>query len=249
MSSEGIPAAVLTPPPPPLRRSFGQRRAKGLGSLAAYGQPMLWLTGGCLAVSLAMITGLLCLVLYQGSSTFWPVPVVLVETRDGHAYLGEITREESFRRPPASPTNTAQGQNNTADDKSPATDKAANGAQPPPAPADNIGHRELVRTGNFEVTGTHFHWINEDQIERQSLPPWAVVVERLSWGRFYGTPDAFLVDGQAVASDPSDVWSKYIEFHGQVRQRWHERTRSKSMRPTGSIAAATMPNSISNTPS
>jgi phosphate transport system permease protein len=39
-------------------------------SALADGQPMIWLTGGALAIGLAMIVGLLGLVLSQGLSTF-----------------------------------------------------------------------------------------------------------------------------------------------------------------------------------
>src|SRR5580704_5493570 len=153
MNSEVAPAPVpAAPPGRPARRSFGQRRAKSASSLSAHGQPMVWLTGGLLAVSLAMICGLLGLVAYQGFGTFWPVPLVRIKTFDGQAYLGEVAREEETRK--------------------------------------------LLRTGNFELSGSHFHWVDDDQIKAQWQPDWGLVVERLNWGRFYGVPDAFLVDGR-----------------------------------------------------
>ena len=52
------------------------RRAKGRTSLVAFGLPMIWSNGGALVVALVMIVGLLVLVFYQGTSTFWPVPLV-----------------------------------------------------------------------------------------------------------------------------------------------------------------------------
>ena len=47
---------------------------------------MLWLTGGALSISLFMILGLLALVLWYGVGTFWPQPVVRVETVDGRIW-------------------------------------------------------------------------------------------------------------------------------------------------------------------
>ncbi len=199
MSSEPAlsPIVASLPSSVPPRRSFGQRRAKSASSLSAQGEPMVWLTGGCLAVSLAMICGLLCLVVSQGLSTFWPVPVVRIETRDGHAYLGEVTRHDEFR-----PESTAAL-------------PAHHGAQlPAEASLTAPVHRELLRTGNFELTGTHFHWIDDEQIALEMEPEWALVVERLNWGRFYGTPEAFLIDGQVKADKPAEIWARYLEFHG-----------------------------------
>ena len=72
------------------------RQASAATSLAAQGEPMLWLAGGALAVALTMIVGLLVLVLYQGLLTFWPQPVVQIETDDGTIYLGEIADRRCY---------------------------------------------------------------------------------------------------------------------------------------------------------
>ncbi|MCP4658117.1 MAG: phosphate ABC transporter permease PstA [bacterium] len=59
--------------------------------------------------------------------------------------------------------------------------------------ADSEGwtNRRLVRTGNYRLTQNHFHWLSDYEITSTSYPEWAVVVERLEWGRFYGFPEAF----------------------------------------------------------
>ena len=44
-----------------------------------------------------MIVGLLVLIVYQGGSTFWPSPVLQVRTVDGKSYLGDVTRDETYR--------------------------------------------------------------------------------------------------------------------------------------------------------
>ena len=58
------------------------RSSNSVNSLLAHGEPMLWLTGGGLILCVLMIVGLLALVLYQGSTTFWPSPVVQIKTHD-----------------------------------------------------------------------------------------------------------------------------------------------------------------------
>ena len=75
MSSE------LLTSPPRKRETTGDRRrerrkgASSYASLTAHGEPMLWLTGGSLALCLMMILVLLGSIAYFGFGTFWPVPV------------------------------------------------------------------------------------------------------------------------------------------------------------------------------
>lgn len=51
--------------------------------------------------------------------------------------------------------------------------------------------RRLLRTANFDLTGTHYEWYSDSQITAEDSPEWAVLVERLEWGRFYGFPRAY----------------------------------------------------------
>jgi phosphate transport system permease protein len=158
-------------------------------ALFARGEPMVWLTGGALMLSLCMIVGLLVLVLIQGMSTFWPTEVVRIETTDGKIRMGEVTRAENFE----------------------------------PADREGTFRRRLVRTGNFELTGSHFHWVSDFDVKEESRPEWVIVTERLAWGRFYGIPKEFLVDGRPTATgDPAKVWEQYEKHHGDCRARWRE---------------------------
>ncbi|MEZ6120685.1 MAG: ABC transporter permease subunit [Pirellulaceae bacterium] len=54
--------------------------------------------------------------------------------------------------------------------------------------------RQLIRTGNFDLTNQHFDWVTDFQIRENgvSYPEDAVVLERVAWGRFYGRPKAFV---------------------------------------------------------
>ena len=64
-------------------------------SLAAHGEPLVWLTGGALALAIAMITGLLAFIAFRGAATFWPVPLVELELTDGRRALGEVSGRET----------------------------------------------------------------------------------------------------------------------------------------------------------
>jgi len=159
----------MTPPRP--------RRVRARASVFAQGEPMLWLTGGALAVALCMIVGLLILVFAQGFAT------------------------ELEALPP---------------------DRAA-AARAVLARENGGSRRRLLRIGNFELTGEHFRWVGDLDIAREERPAWALTVERLSWGRFYGEPVAFLRDGAVVADTPEAAWALFHEHHGSVRARWRKR--------------------------
>ncbi len=53
------------------------------------GVPFVWLTGGALAMCLLMITGLIALVLYNGTGFFWPSDIEAVTLKDGQKAMGQ----------------------------------------------------------------------------------------------------------------------------------------------------------------
>jgi len=179
------------------------RRASSLFSV---GEPMIWMSGAALSVSLAMIVGLLLLVFVRGMATFWPVPVVRLETLAGDSVMGEVREEEEYRPQDDAFRVVPEDQREAARAR-----VAAHGGK---------STRRLIRTGNFDLTGSHFRWVSDFEVTSESRPEWAVVVERLEWGRFYGTPEAFTIDGKEVASGPEAVWKKYGEYHDAARDRW-----------------------------
>ena len=90
---------------------------------------------------------------------------------------------------------------------------------------DGRGTRRLVRTGNYELTGEHFQWVSAAEVAAEDRPLWALVVERTAWGRFYGIPRAFLIDGRRVAETPEAVWDAFLKHHPRVIARRAERRR------------------------
>ncbi len=200
-------------------RSFGDHPPKAWGrspaawTMAAYGEPTLWVMGGALMIALAMILGLLGLIAYHGFRALWPLPVVQLETRDGSVVLGEVTRRERFHPSPE------------LIDSLPEAVRAA--VREELSSTGGWLRRELVRIGNFELTNEHFRWVLEAELAPQGrqFPTWALVFERRAWGRFFGFPKAFRIDEQVVADKPDEIWRLFREHHGDVLQMWQEQRR------------------------
>jgi phosphate transport system permease protein len=179
-------SATLTPSPPPRARGKYRRRQGRLSrpgvSLLAQGESMIWFTGGALVTCVMMITGLLMLVVWSGLPSFWPVPLVQLEQHDGQKVLGEITRDEEFEITRDSLASLSPGE-------IPAAEKLLTGRDSASV------RRRYLRVGNFDLSGEHFRWVSDLAAKEngESRPEWAVAVERLEWGRFFGEPKAFSV--------------------------------------------------------
>ncbi len=87
--------------------------------------------------------------------------------------------------------------------------------------------RSLLRIGNYEFTNEHFRWLSEFEIARngKQCPRWALLLERRAWGRFYGIPTCFKIDGKDVATTEPEVWKAFQQHHTDVRRRWQARRR------------------------
>jgi phosphate transport system permease protein len=170
---------------------------------------MVWLTGGGLAVSVAISVTLLAFLTYMGLVPFWPTDLVKVRLHDGRILMGEVTDSSRFE----------PGEGLVAGIEGEA---AAALAQERTASPDGAIHRRLLRTGNFDLTRTHFTWVSDYEIAEESRPDWGLLLERMTWGRFYGEPAAFLVDGETVATGPVETWSAFQAEHAQSRARFAE---------------------------
>lgn len=200
---------MSTPKAMPATAAPGRRRRVALraSSLFSHGEPMVWLTGGALGLALAMILGLLTLVVYQGLRTFWPGELVRVELHDGRVLAGEVVSTERYQPTPE------------------ALDAIQKEGRDAVALAKDGGdvRRRMLRTGNFDLTGTHYAWVSDLDVKSESEPEWSLVVERLTWGRFYGTPRKIRVDGEERASEPQALWEEFERVHPSVRERWRAR--------------------------
>ena len=89
----------------------------------------------------------------------------------------------------------------------------------------SAGTRRLLRSANFELTGSHFEWVDDAAVSATSLPPWATAVERLEGGRFHGLPGRLLHGDEVVAEGAEDVWRAYEAAHPGARSRWRRAMR------------------------
>jgi phosphate transport system permease protein len=150
-------------------------------------------------------------VFLAGVSTFWPAPLEHVVLVDGSMYLGEVTTQEQYR--PSERIYESLGTEQQARVRARLDD------------ADGHSARRSFRTGNYEITGTHFTWIDDALVTEETRPEWAVVVERFAdidrsgVGRFYGLPAAFLIDGEVVAEGRDAVWEQFLGYHDEVLDR------------------------------
>lgn len=204
---QGQPAG--TPSDAHARAMELRRSSASVNSMLAQGRPMLWVTGGALSVCIVMILGLLGLVLYQGASTFWPRAVTRVQLHDGRVFMGEVTRDGWYT--PRQDEIDAFG------------DAGREAIAQSFEDHDGRAYRRLFRTANFDVSGSHFTWVSDYQVAEEDRPEWAVLFERQSWGRFFGTPVAFILDGEQAATDPTEIWSLFRQNHPEVRARFAER--------------------------
>jgi len=197
-------------PTPALASSRSGRRAASGATMLAAGEPVAWLMAAGLGLALVMISGLLALVLWNGGTTFWPGPIVELRTLDGATLLGEEFRRERYR-----PDETLLA------DQSAAVRTAAAQA----LSGDGWTSRSLLRTANFDVTGTHFTWISDYEIVPDSVgrPEWAIGIERLEFGRFFGFPLRGEEDRRVVAEGEAATWAWFEAHHREVRRLWEER--------------------------
>ncbi len=191
----------------PAKRGRRRGSSDGSGTLLAHGEPMVWLTGGGLALALIMVIGLLALVIFQGIFTFRPVPLARIALHDGRIHQGEVTRRERYQ-----PSEAVLDRLPEAVRERAGQEVAANGGW---------AWRRLVRTGNYELSGEHFNWVSDYEVAGESAPAWALVVERMQWGRFYGEPVRFEIDHPLVKSgrDEAIGFAAMLVTDGEVLYR------------------------------
>lgn len=144
------------------------------------GDPWIWLNAGAVALAFVMVAGLLFLIAARGLGHFWPRDVVSVAYAkpDGQmvTLLGEIVDSETVRER----LFVAAGYDDPDDE-------------------DRLVTRDLLRTGNRDVTGNDFRWIPRPAVQETRKPADAMVLERREWGNFYGYLESVLEDGDVVA--------------------------------------------------
>ena len=144
------------------------------------GAPWIWLNAAAVSTSLIMIMGVLGLVTVRGVGNFWPHQV----TRFNYQEAGKEPQIIIGEKVDSSVTPAAMAKSTgfiMADDE------------------DTLV-QYLIKTGNRDVTGTDFRWIQERNVKEQSDPADMMVVERREWGNFYGQLLEVKENGKTIAT-------------------------------------------------
>jgi phosphate transport system permease protein len=141
--------------------------------------PWIWLHAGAISISLLLVAGLLALLMARGLGHFWPADIAVFEFTppdgDAERIIGEIVERETL--------------------------DIAKVAQDSDATGHGLIDRLLVKTGNREIAGIDFRWVNEPQMSAPKYPVDVMVLERREWGNFYGFPIRLMEAGSEVDLD------------------------------------------------
>lgn len=165
------------------------------------GAPWIWLTAGAVSINLILVVGLLGLIAVRGLGHFWPADIVEYHYQDSKGQSVIIGEEVAT-------------------------------ALLPEAQAKAAGHEVLnnaeylvqflVKTGNRDILGSDFRWIQEQYIQQKTEPEDLIAIERREWGNFYGRLLAVKESG-AVIAQGEQAWNtaqekllKLLELHDQV---------------------------------
>jgi phosphate transport system permease protein len=73
--------------------------------------------------------------------------------------------------------------------------------------------RLRLKTGNRDVSGLDFVWIDAKDVAGRSCPRDVVMLERLEWGSFYGTMAELRKGSQVLATGSDAVWKAFKPLH------------------------------------
>ncbi len=158
------------------------------------GSPFIWINAGAVAISIVMVVGLLLLLAVNGLSHFWPKDVTRA------VYSPEFSGSEVVAREIIG--ETLQVEEVTAEQ--------LGGAGFDLIPSDSLYRRQFFKFGNRDLTGSDFGWVVTDFLTEQEKPSDIVVLERRTWGDFYGYLRSISEDGQVISSQSmSEQWRDF----------------------------------------
>jgi phosphate transport system permease protein len=130
------------------------------------GVPWIWLNAAAVSICIIMVLGVLGLVTVRGVGHFWPSQVTQFnyqeEGKPSRIIIGEKLDTSITPAQMAKSTGHIMADN------------------------EDTLVQYLVKTGNRDITGTDFMWIEARNVKEQSDPLDLMVIERREWGNFYG---------------------------------------------------------------
>lgn len=152
------------------------------------GNPWVWLNAGAVSISLVMVIGLLLLIAIRGLGHFWPADIMALTYQEpgqeAETLIGERVDHESV----------------------PAARMKMTGVELPEG--ELFAQRTLIKTGNRDIYGLDFRWINDPWITHVSYPEGLMAIERREWGNFYGYLVNVKQEGKVVASGEQS-WDEF----------------------------------------
>ncbi len=164
------------------------------------GEHWIWFSASAVSVSVVLVFGLLAMIAYKGLLHFWAhdVYVYPVSTANGQVeeVVGEL-HDTKFKL--------------MADENNP-----------------KVMHEVpeyLIKTGNRDVYGIDFKWINSKNIDLSQikLADDITVIERYEWGNVYGHLASLTLDGKLIASgaDVKDKLQNLVEKSNVLLDKIH----------------------------
>jgi len=144
------------------------------------GSPWIWLNAAAVSTCLIMVIAVLTLVLVRGMGNFWPAPITQFSYAEEDKPLRTIIGEKV--------------------DTSITPAIMAKSAGHKMADNEDTLVQYLIKTGNRDITGADFRWIEERKVKEQSDPEALIVIERREWGNFYGQLLEVKENGKTVAT-------------------------------------------------
>ena len=143
------------------------------------GSPWVWLNAAAVSTSIILVVGLLFLVAVRGLGHFWPgdvIEYVYSEGKTKQFVVGELVDTSVM------PAKMAEESGYTL--------------------KEGVDYlvQHLIKTGNRDVSGMDFRWIQEQNIQTQSHPNEMITIERREWGNFYGRLVAVKDSGKVIAT-------------------------------------------------
>ncbi|MBB3046093.1 phosphate transport system permease protein [Litorivivens lipolytica] len=158
------------------------------------GEPLIWINAAAVSLSAIAVIGLLILLTVRGFGHFWPADVMQANYQppgeSSKVLIGERVQKEAV---PIEQLRSAGFQLET--------DKV-------------FLDRELIKSGNRDVSGADFSWVLSDYLSDITYPEEIMVLERHEWGNFYGYLRGVKESGEAVATQDQShevLWNAFLE--------------------------------------
>lgn len=155
------------------------------------GESKVWLSALGLTLGMLMVGGLLLLILFQGLAVFWPREVV------------QLTLKSADGK-----TETLAGEIRKVQ------------LRRDPIKAEEPIEEWLLFTGNKEVTGNAFRYLDVRSIVEQSRPPGLIVAERMEYGDSIFYPDSLkLADGKTIPANDATFMQEFERLVKEAHDR------------------------------